>query len=152
MHATLWKGNGSFPLTLSGMFISGSNEGQIKTVLICEDEARVRQALKALLFMQGNFSEDDPLKAIKVIGEARHGSEAVRMAEILQPEVVIMDAFMPGMDGMEATRLIKRKQPQVKVVMLSMHPDIRIEALDAGVDTFLLKGCPAETLFEAILS
>jgi DNA-binding NarL/FixJ family response regulator len=62
-----------------------------------------------------------------------------------------MDASMPGIGGMEATRLIKRKWPQVKIVMLTMYPDTLPAALDAGVDNFLLKGCLAETLFDAIL-
>jgi DNA-binding NarL/FixJ family response regulator len=127
-------------------------ESQRKTVLICDDEARTRQALKALLLTREIAWEDDPLPAIQVVGEACHGVEAVRMVDILQPEVVIMDACMPGIGGMEATRLIKRKWPQVKVVMLTMYPDTRVAALGAGVDTFLLKGCLAETLFDAILS
>lgn len=121
-------------------------------VLICDDEPRIRKALKALLFTREIARTNDPTPVIQVIGEASHGSEAVRMVEILQPEVVVMDACMPGIGGMEATRLIKRKWPQVKVVMLTMYPDTRPAALDAGVDTFLLKGCQAETLIDAILN
>lgn len=127
-------------------------EGQIKTVLICDDEARVRQALKALLFARAISWEDDPSPMIQVVGEARQGSEAVQMVDALQPDVVIMDASMPGIGGVEATRLIKRKWPQVKVVMLTMYPDTRPAAVDAGVDTFLLKGCLSEALFDAILN
>lgn len=89
---------------------------------------------------------------IKVVGEARDGHEAVQFVEDCLPEVVVIDARMPGMDGLEATRLIKETWPQVKVVMLTMHADQRQAALEAGADTFLLKGCLAETLFEAILS
>jgi DNA-binding NarL/FixJ family response regulator len=128
------------------------NEGHIKTVLICGDEARVRQALKALLFTREISWEDDLSPIIKVVGEARHCSEAVRLVESLQPEVVIMGDSIPGSDGLEAARTIKRKWPHVKIVTLTMFPDIRQAALEAGVDTFLLKGCLAETLFEAILS
>jgi DNA-binding NarL/FixJ family response regulator len=127
-------------------------ECQRKTVLICDDEARTRQALKALLFTREIARDDDLSGVIEVVGEARHGTEAVRMVGDVRPEVVVMDACMPGIGGMEATRLIKRKWPQVKIVMLTMYPDTRAAALDAGVDTFLLKGCPAETLFDAILS
>ncbi|MCC7129027.1 MAG: response regulator transcription factor, partial [Anaerolineae bacterium] len=79
-------------------------------------------------------------------------SDAVRMVELLQPEVVLMDASMPGISGIEAARLIKRKWPNVRIVMLTMYPDTRTEAADAGVDAFLLKGCLAETLFDAILT
>ncbi len=128
------------------------NEDQTKTVLICDDEVSTRQALKALLFAREIARDVTPSTGIQVIGEACHGIEAVRMVDILQPEVVIMDAFMPGIGGIEATRLIKRKWPYVKIVMLTMYPDTRPAALDAGVDAFLLKGCPVETLFDAILS
>jgi DNA-binding NarL/FixJ family response regulator len=127
------------------------NESKRKTVLICDDETRTRQGLKALLFAREIAQEEDSSPAIQVVGEAQHGSEAVRMVEILQPEVVIMDACMPGIGGMEATRQIKRKWPQVKIVMLTMYPDTRVAAQEAGVDAYLLKGCPAETLFDAIL-
>mgnify|MGYP001221559257 CR=1 FL=1 len=127
------------------------HKGQIKTVLICDDEARVRQALKALLSACEVARGDDPTPAIQVVGEARHGSEAVQMVEDLRPQVVVMDANMPGIGGLEAARLIKNKWPQVKIVMLTMYPDTRPAALEAGVDAFLLKGCLAETLFDAIL-
>jgi YesN/AraC family two-component response regulator len=126
-------------------------EGQVKTVLICDDEARTRNGLRALLAVREIGRDDDGSPAIQVVGEARHGSEAVRLVDILQPVVVIMDAVMPGIGGMEAARLIKRKWPDVKIVMLTMYPDTRTAAVDAGVDTFLLKGCLAETLFDAIL-
>lgn len=121
-------------------------------VLICDDEARVRQALKTLLLTREIVREGDSSAEIRVVGEAWHGAEALRMVENLRPDVVIMDASMPGIGGMETTRLIKRKWPQVKVVMLTMYPDTRPAALDAGVDTFLLKGCLAETLIDAILN
>jgi DNA-binding NarL/FixJ family response regulator len=105
---------------------------EVKTVLICDDQAGTRQALKALLAARG----DD---------------QSVRLVEIHQPSVVIMDARMPGIGGVEATRLIKHRWPRVKIVMLTMYGDTRKAAAGAGVDTFLLKGCQAETLFEAIL-
>ena len=120
---------------------------EVKTVLLCDDKARTRQALKALLAAR----EEELSPAIQVIGEARHGSEAVLLVEMLQPAVVIMDACMPGGGGMEATRIIKCRWPAVKIVMLTMYPDARTAASAAGVDTFLLKGCQAETLFTAIL-
>lgn len=137
--------------SIQGHSLSGANQAPIKKVLICDDEARVRQALKALLFMREISWEDDPSPVIHVVGEARHGSEAIQLVESLQPDVVIIDAHMPGINGIEATRSIKRKWPQITIVMLTMHPETRAAALEAGADTFLLKGCPAETLFEAIL-
>jgi DNA-binding NarL/FixJ family response regulator len=121
------------------------------TVLLCDDEVRTRQALKALLLAREVVREPDLSPAIEVVGEASHGNEAVQLVETLQPQVVIMDASMPGIGGMEASRLIKRKWPQIRIVMLTMYPDTRPAALKAGVDAFLLKGCLSETLFEAIL-
>jgi DNA-binding NarL/FixJ family response regulator len=125
--------------------------GEVKTVLICDDESKTRKALRALLLARETTRENDPAPMIRVVGEARHGLEAVQMVETLQPEVVIMDASMPGIGGMEASRIIKHKWPQVKVVMLTMYPDARVAALDSGVDIFLVKGCLAEALFDAIL-
>lgn len=125
---------------------------QSKKVLICDDEPRTRQALKALLLVREVASNDESPSAIKVVGEARDGHEAVRFVKDFLPEVVVIDACMPRMDGLEATRLIKKTWPQVRVIMLTMHADQRRTALEAGVDDFLLKGCRAETLFESILS
>jgi DNA-binding NarL/FixJ family response regulator len=87
-----------------------------------------------------------------VVAEAADGREAVRMVEQFRPDVVLMDARMPAMDGLEATRLIKDKWPEVKLVMLTVYRAFRTEALAAGVDAFLVKGCPPEHLLEAILS
>jgi DNA-binding NarL/FixJ family response regulator len=89
---------------------------------------------------------------IQVVAEARDGGEAIRLTELHRPEVVVIDACMPGISGLEATRLIKKKWPSVRVVMLTMYPEQRQAALDAGVDIFLSKGCLAEKLFDAILN
>jgi DNA-binding NarL/FixJ family response regulator len=89
---------------------------------------------------------------IQVSGEARDGEEAIQPMDIHQPEVVVIDACMPGMSGVETTRLIKQKWPPVKVVMLTMYSEQRQAAFDAGVDIFLNKGCLAEKLFDAILN
>jgi CheY-like chemotaxis protein len=66
--------------------------------------------------------------------------------------VVLMDARMPVMDGLQATRLIKDQWPHVRVVVLTVYAARRAEALAAGADAFLVKGCPAEELLQAILS
>ena len=68
-----------------------------------------------------------------------------------RPDVVLIDARMPVMDGLEATRLIKDKWPEVKVIVLTMYPMYRAKALAVGADDFLVKGCPPEDLLEAIL-
>jgi len=125
---------------------------QSKEVLICDDEPKTRQALKALLLTQEVTCNEGSSSMIHVVGEARDGYEAVRLVKPFLPQVVVIDACMPGMDGLEATRFIKRNWPQVRVVVLTMYANQRQAALDAGADTFLMKGCPAETLFDAILA
>ena len=124
---------------------------QRKRILICDDEPRARQALKALLLTREMTCCDESTSEIQVAGEARDGYEAVELVKTLVPQVVVIDAWMPGMDGLEATRFIKKNWPEVRVVMLTMYPDQRTAALDAGADAFLLKGCHAETLIETIL-
>lgn len=128
------------------------NLRQSKKVLICDDEPRTRQALKTLLLTREITCNDEPSSMISVVGEARDGYEAVRLVKDFLPEVVVIDACMPGMDGLAATRLIKKNWPQIRVVVLTMYADQRQAALDAGADTFLMKGCLAETLFDAILA
>jgi DNA-binding NarL/FixJ family response regulator len=125
---------------------------QSRKVLICDDEPRTRQALKTLLLTREVTCNDESSSIIYVAGEARNGYEAVQLVKAFLPQVVVIDACMPGMDGLEATRLIKKNWPQVRVVVLTMYADQRQAALDAGADTFLMKGCLAETLFDAILA
>jgi DNA-binding NarL/FixJ family response regulator len=125
---------------------------QSRRVLICDDESRTRDALKALLLARELAQDPETSPVIQVIGEARDGIEAIQLMDIHQPEVVVIDACMPGLSGVETTRLIKKKWPSVKVVMLTMYSEQRQAALDAGVDIFLNKGCLAEKLFDAILN
>ena len=129
----------------------GPDLRQIKQVLICDDEPRARQALKALLLTR-EVTCNDESSSIHVAGEARDGYEAVQLVETILPEVIVIDACMPGMDGLKATRFIKENWPQVKVIVLTMYAEQRVAALDAGADAFLLKGCLAETLIETILT
>ena len=116
-------------------------------VLICDDDFRTRQALKAFLDAQ----EDSDNNTFNVVGQAQNGLEAILCVDNLQPEVVVIDACMPGMNGLEATRIIKKQWPNVRVVMLTMYPDQHSAALQAGVDAFLAKGCMTEVLLKAIL-
>jgi DNA-binding NarL/FixJ family response regulator len=125
---------------------------QCKRILICDDESRTREALKALLLAREMTQNAATSPEIQVVGEARDGDEAIRLMNTHQPEVIVMDACMPGMSGIEATRLIKKRWPGVKVVMLTMYSEQRQAALEAGVDIFLNKGCVAEKLFDAILN
>ena len=106
-----------------------------------DDERSVREGTKALLaFARG----------IDVVHEACSGQEAVRIVTMEQPDVVLMDVRMPVMDGLEATRQIKADWPQVKVIVLTMHPSHRKDALAAGADHFLMKGRMGELLENTI--
>ena len=110
-------------------------------VLITDDRITSRKGLRALMLTQPD---------IKVIGEAANGELAINFIHKIKPDVVIMDAFMPGMNGLEATRRIKKIWPGIRVVILTLHEDIREEALAAGADAFLVKGCPPDKLIQEI--
>jgi DNA-binding NarL/FixJ family response regulator len=111
-------------------------------VLIVDDRTQAREGLKALLATA---------PAVQVAGEAADGREAMHLIEKQRPDVVLMDASMPVMDGLEATRLVKAQWPEVRVIVLTLHAALRAEALAAGADAFLVKGCPAGDLLAAIL-
>ena len=111
-------------------------------VLIADDKRSARQGLKALLAR---------LPEIEVVGEAANGQEAMDLTAVYQPDVVLMDAQMPVMDGLEATRRIKSQWPKVKIIILTIHPQCRRQALAAGADAFLLKGGMAESLWNTVL-
>jgi DNA-binding NarL/FixJ family response regulator len=137
-------------------------------LLIADDVPRSRDGLRALLATvrlstdlcrsqaqpQARTTDsagERTLPRVEVVAEAPNGQEAVRLVEECCPDVVVMDARMPVMDGLEATRLIKSKWPEVKVIVLSLYSAYQAQALAAGADVFLIKGCPAEQLLEAVL-
>jgi len=113
----------------------------LRKVLITDDRVTSRKGLRALMLTQPD---------IQVIGEAADGERAIQFIQKTKPDVVIMDAFMPGMNGLEATKIIKKKWREIRVVILTLHEDIREEALAAGADAFLVKGCPPERLIQEI--
>lgn len=110
-------------------------------VLITGDRLASRKGLRALMLTQPD---------IQVIGEANNGERAIQFIEENKPDVVIMDAFMPKMNGLEATRIIKKKWRGIRVVILTLHDDIREEALAAGADAFLVKGCSPDFIIQEI--
>mgnify|MGYP005840959709 CR=1 FL=1 len=110
-------------------------------VIIADDYAAVREATRAVLELQPD---------IEVIGEASNGSEAVNQALKLNPHVVVTDASMPIMDGIEACRRIKATCPRVGIVLMTTDMLRRQEALEAGADDYVLKDSPSEDLIVAI--
>ena len=110
-------------------------------LLIADDHPFSRKGLRAVL---ATFS------TVEVVGEAENGQEAVQLVESCRPDLVLMDLQMPVCDGLEATRCIKAKMPEVLVVILTIHETSRAEAMSAGADAFLLKGCPSKDLLAAI--
>jgi DNA-binding NarL/FixJ family response regulator len=102
------------------------------SVLLVDDHSLVRRGFRRIL-------EDEP--DMTVVGEAADGAEAVKLADELQPNVIVMDCAMPGMNGLEATRQILGKHPEALVLMLSMHPEETLvrQALDAGARGYVLK-------------
>ncbi len=110
-------------------------------ILIVDDQPRARQSLRALLAT---------CPTVETVGEAGTGSDALVQVKETRPDLVLMDARMPGMDGIEATRLIKTRWPQIRVVVLSMYTVAAADAMDAGADAFLTKGAPAEELLQTL--
>jgi DNA-binding NarL/FixJ family response regulator len=112
------------------------------TVVVADDQHLVRAGLCGIL-----ESADD----LTVVGEAANGAEAVSAARELRPDVVLMDVRMPGMDGLEATRIIARDTDARVVVLTTFNLDEYVFiALEAGASGFLLKDTPAARLQEAV--
>ena len=113
------------------------------TVLIADDQTLFREGIKDLL-------EDE--KGITVVGEASSGPEAVAMAKKLKPEVILMDIKLPQLDGIAATRIIRKECPNTNVLILSSYEDEAhvTEAIQAGANGYLSKMLPASELVHAL--
>ena len=116
---------------------------EIIRVLVADDHTILRDGIRSLL-------DEDP--KIVVVGEAENGQAAVKMACQLEPDVVLMDIAMPILNGLEATRQIKRDLPRVKVLILSMYDDDAYiqQALTYGAMGYILKDASASELLSAI--
>jgi DNA-binding NarL/FixJ family response regulator len=112
-------------------------------VVLADDHRLLREGLRAMI-----QSEPD----MELVGEAEEGRQAVQLAEELSPDVVVMDISMPGLNGMDATRQIRTRNPRVKVVALSAHTDQRMTSgmISAGASGYLPKHMAFEELASAI--
>ncbi len=115
----------------------------VNQILIVDDRAVVRKELRHLLELIGT---------VAVIGEAEDGWDAIRKAKILNPDTVLMDLEMPGMDGFEAIRQIKALRLAKIVIAFTVYTDVsyRQKAMEAGADAFIEKGTDLQTLIDVI--
>jgi NarL family two-component system response regulator LiaR len=127
---------------VEGNHIPDGLEDRIR-VLIVDDQALVHSGLRFFL-----LAYDD----LEPVGEAHSGEEALELCEQLQPDVVLMDLMMPGMNGATATRHISERWPQIRIVALTNFQDVDMVrgALEAGAIGYLLKNVTAKELAEAI--
>src|SRR5947209_22549 len=112
-------------------------------ILLAEDHTLIRSGVRALLEQSGR---------VEVVDEVEDGRAAVRQAQQLNPDVVLMDVAMPEMNGIEAARQIRQAQPGVRVIMLSIHADRQyvFESLRAGASGYVLKNAAPTELLSAI--
>jgi two-component system, NarL family, response regulator NreC len=120
-----------------------NDETSLTRVLLADDHTILRQGLRIML---------ESLPDMEVVGEATNGREAVELVGELHPDVVLMDISMPEMNGLEATRRIKRDFPETKVVILTMHDteEYLIQILQAGATGYVLKQAADRDLIEAV--
>jgi DNA-binding NarL/FixJ family response regulator len=113
--------------------------------IITDDHSIFRQGLKIAL-------SDDP--ALHCVGEAGNGNELLQILRSTQPDVILLDLKMPGMDGMEATREVRRTYPDVKILILTMHDDdqLVLHLLEAGANGYLVKNTDADEIKLALHS
>jgi DNA-binding NarL/FixJ family response regulator len=113
------------------------------TVVLADDHQMVRQGLRSLLRSDA---------AVRLVGEAADGREALRLVEELRPDVLVVDLMLPGLDGFEVTRQSRQRSPATGVVVLSMHADAAyvLEALRAGANGYVVKDADVAELLRAV--
>ena len=112
-------------------------------LLLVDDHPIVRDGIKARLASQDH---------IEVVGEAENGEDAVRKTKELSPDIVFMDIGLSGMNGLEATRLLQRKVPDTRVIILTIHDNKEyvLQALRSGARGYILKNAPSSELIRAV--
>jgi len=117
-------------------------EKKIK-VIIADDHKGMRQGLVKMISCHSD---------IQVIGEAANGPEVIELARRLNPDLILMDISMPGIDGIEATRIVKAEMPKVRVIGLSMFEDEQMEQemLQLGAEAFISKASSIQEILKAI--
>ena len=115
--------------------------GQCLKVLIVDNQRRARRGMRALLATW---------PAVAEIREAENGRDALAMVGEWQPDVIVIDVRTPEVNGLEVTRLIKARSPQVRVIALAVDPDCRAGALAAGADAVVCKCEPPEHLLKML--
>ena len=117
--------------------------GESMKILLCDDQAVIRDGLEMLLTLEKDF---------QVVGSAQDGFEAIELAGKKTPDLVLMDLKMPGMNGIEATREIRKKYPAIKILVLTTYDDDEwvFDAIRAGASGYLLKDTPRQKIIEAI--
>ncbi|WKZ46064.1 MAG: response regulator transcription factor [Anaerolineales bacterium] len=112
-------------------------------ILLCDDQAVIRDGLEMLLTLE---------KDMQVIGSASDGAEALELAAQKRPDLILMDLKMPGVNGIEATRQLRAKFPEIKILVLTTYDDDEwlFDAIRAGASGYLLKDTPRQKIIEAI--
>jgi two-component system, NarL family, response regulator NreC len=112
-------------------------------VLIADDHGVMRAGLRAM-------TENEP--GITVVGEAENGEQVLHLAGELQPDIVLMDIGMPGLDGIQATSRLRAAHPQIKILILSVYEDQKLlqEAIRAGASGYVIKRAAGDELIDAI--
>ena len=118
--------------------------GKIRIVL-ADDHMILRKGLRSLLEAEKRF---------EIVGEGENGNEVVRLVDELDPDIIVMDISMPNLNGVEATKRVKKHHPDTKVIILSRHKDEEFifQALNAGADGYLIKESAPSELISAIES
>ncbi len=114
-----------------------------RRVLLVEDHPMFRRGLKRLLEETGRY---------QIVGEAQNGHEAIHLADIYHPELILIDVQLPGVTGLKIARILRKQQQNAKIVFLTMHLDDErlFDAIRAGASAFLTKDVDGETLLESL--